>query len=156
MKKYPFERTTLQFSKNFVKFLDEKRGKKPKNRFIEECCGYIDKKEIEDGYISWSPKEPLENAYRLDSNLSFGHAIELMKKGCKLAREVWNGKGIYVALQMPDENSKMTFPYLYMNTTKLQTDNKKAQKNLVPWIASQTDMLSNDWALVNKEWLIVK
>lgn len=81
-------------------------------------------------------------------NLNFGQAIELMKKGCKVAREGWNGKGIFIELQRPDENSKMTHPYIYINTTGLKTDNNKAPKNLVPWFPSQTDMLSEDWVIV--------
>lgn len=77
--------------------------------------------------------------------MNFGKAIEGLKSGKKMRRAGWNGKGIFIALQTPDENSKMTSPYIYIDTTGLKTDNASAPKSLVPWLASQTDMLANDW-----------
>ena len=77
--------------------------------------------------------------------MNFGQAIELLKEGKKARRKGWNGKGIFIELQVPDEYSKMTHPYIYIDTTGLSTDNPDARKNRVPWLASQTDMLSNDW-----------
>ncbi|MGL4821075.1 MAG: DUF2829 domain-containing protein [Bacilli bacterium] len=71
--------------------------------------------------------------------LSFGQALELVKTGSKVARQNWNGKGMYVELQEPTELSKMTRPYLYMKTVDDQ---------LVPWVASQTDILAEDWVEV--------
>ena len=81
--------------------------------------------------------------------MNFGQAIEHMKTGKRLVRKGWNGKGIFVAIQFPDEESKMTHPYVYIDTTGLQTNNPNAPKNLVPWLASQTDMLSEDWELAS-------
>jgi len=75
----------------------------------------------------------------------FGVAISLLKQGRKVARKGWNGKGIFIKLQRPDEHSKMTHPYIYIDTTELQTDNPHAPKDRVPWLASQTDMLAEDW-----------
>jgi len=80
--------------------------------------------------------------------MSFGFAIEAMKKGKRVARKGWNGKGIFCELQTPDDNSKMSSPYIYIDTTGLQTDNPDAPKSLVPWLASQTDMLADDWQIV--------
>jgi hypothetical protein len=77
--------------------------------------------------------------------MNFGQAIELLKEGKKVRRKGWNGKGIFIELQVPDEYSKMTHPYIYIDTTGLSTDNPDAPKDRVPWLASQTDMLSNDW-----------
>ena len=71
--------------------------------------------------------------------MNFGQAIEMLKSGKKVAREGWNGKNMYLELQRPDEHSKMTLPYIYMRT---------AQGDFVPWLASQTDMLSEDWVTV--------
>ena len=45
---------------------------------------------------------------------------------------------MYLKLQIPDKNSKMTLPYIYMFT---------AQGDNVPWLASQTDMLTTDWGV---------
>lgn len=78
-------------------------------------------------------------------NGNFGQAIEELKAGRRCWREGWNGRGIFIELQKPDENSKMTSPYIYMDTTGLETDNEMAPKGLVPWLASQTDMLAEDW-----------
>jgi len=77
--------------------------------------------------------------------MNFGQAIHELKAGRRVAREGWNGKGIFIELQTPDENSKMTSPYIYIDTTGLQTGNKTAPKSRVPWLASQTDMLADDW-----------
>ncbi len=71
--------------------------------------------------------------------MNFGQAIEALKQGKKVARAGWNGKGMYLELQRPDAHSKMTLPYIYMYT---------AQGDNVPWLASQTDMLSEDWVTV--------
>ena len=72
--------------------------------------------------------------------MNFGTAIELLKSGKKVSRQGWNGKGMYLELQVPDAHSKMTLPYIYMKT---------ADNNLVPWLASQTDILSDDWQLLS-------
>ena len=76
---------------------------------------------------------------------NFGEAIKYLKRGMKVARQGWNGKGIYIEMQKPDEHSKMTLPYLYIVTNGLVTDNPRAPKGVVPWFASQTDMLAEDW-----------
>lgn len=68
---------------------------------------------------------------------SFGEALTQLHAGHRVERLGWNGRGMYIALQTPDANSKMTLPYIYMRT---------AQGDLVPWLASQTDLLANDWA----------
>jgi hypothetical protein len=106
------------------------------------------KVKYEDGYISWSPKDVFEKAYRATTGMTFGLAIEAMRQGKKVARKGWNGKGIFVELQVPDEYSKMTQPYIYIDTLGLHTNNPKAPKGRVPWLASQTDMLSDDWEVV--------
>lgn len=71
--------------------------------------------------------------------MSFGKAIEALKDNKKVAREGWNGKGMWLKLQRPDKHSKMQQPYIYMCP---------ADGKLVPWLASQSDMLSNDWLIV--------
>lgn len=69
----------------------------------------------------------------------FGMAIQLMRGGHRLARLNWNGKGQWLELQRPDEHSKMTLPYIFITTVS---------GDRVPWLASQTDMLSEDWIIV--------
>lgn len=68
--------------------------------------------------------------------MDFGMALDSIKSGRKVARTGWNGKGMWVKLQRPDEGSKMSLPYMYMRT---------ARGDLVPWVASQTDILADDW-----------
>lgn len=68
--------------------------------------------------------------------MKIGAAIALLEAGKRVARAGWNGKGMWLALQRPDTNSKMTLPYIYMKT---------ADDKLVPWLASQTDILADDW-----------
>jgi len=80
--------------------------------------------------------------------MNFGEAIKSLKSGNKLARVGWNGKGIFLELQVPNEHSKMSSTYIYIDTTGLQTDNALAPRVLVPWLPSQTDILSEDWVEV--------
>lgn len=69
-----------------------------------------------------------------------GEAIYLMRQGQRVARKGWNGRGMWLELQVPDEHSKMTLPYVYMKT---------ADDNLVPWLCSQSDLLATDWVTVD-------
>ena len=71
--------------------------------------------------------------------MDFSNALKGIKAGHRVARSGWNGKNMWLELQVPDEGSKMTLPYIYMST---------AQGDLVPWLASQTDILATDWELV--------
>lgn len=71
--------------------------------------------------------------------MNFGEAIEALKVGEMVCRSGWNGKGMWLELQRPDEHSKMGLPYIYMSTVTGE---------LVPWLASQTDMLADDWEIV--------
>ena len=76
--------------------------------------------------------------------MNFGEALTGLKAGKAMARRGWNGKGIFIKAQFPDENSKMTAP-IYIDSSGLQTSNPDAPKNCVPWLASQTDMFAEDW-----------
>lgn len=120
--------------------------------------------QYEDGYTSWSPKATFEAAYQPLDALSFGHAIEAMKAGHKVARAGWNGKGMFIVLMPPlylppfstaDTSRKVNDrtakwigedapldcqPYFAMYT---------ALKQWQPgWLASQADMLANDWQVL--------
>lgn len=71
--------------------------------------------------------------------LDFSMALRALKNGDRVTRSGWNGKGMWLAVQRPDAASLMTLPYIYMRT---------AQGDLVPWLASQTDILADDWQIV--------
>ncbi len=77
--------------------------------------------------------------------MNFGQALEALKLGSKAGRSGWNGKGMWVELQRPDAHSKMTLPYLYLN---YPTDAVNTPGARVPWLASQTDILAEDWTIL--------
>lgn len=79
--------------------------------------------------------------YRTD----FGYALEALKAGRGVRREGWNGKGLTVKMQVPDEHSKMTLPYLYIEYPEDAANTPGAR---CPWLASQTDILAEDWGIV--------
>jgi hypothetical protein len=111
----------------------------------QETPGYT--VQYEDGYVSWSPKDVFEKAYRPAVAMSFGMALEALKMGLRVARVGWNGKGIFLELFTPSglgllmsQGERISeLPWIGMKTA----DNK-----FVPWLASQTDMLSDDWITV--------
>ena len=75
--------------------------------------------------------------------LDFGSALAMLKIGAALSRINWNAPGQYIRLQIPGVphwGSKITLPYFYIRTV---------QGDLVPWLASQTDLLANDWYVVD-------
>ena len=71
--------------------------------------------------------------------LNFGGALRWLWDGRKVSRAGWNGPGQFLELQTPDENSKMTLPYIFITTVS---------GDRVPWLASQTDLLAIDWLVV--------
>lgn len=71
--------------------------------------------------------------------MNIGEALGALKDGERVQREGWNGKGQWLELQVPDDHSKMTLPYIYISTVT---------QDLVPWLASQTDILADDWEVV--------
>lgn len=77
------------------------------------------------------------------TNMTFGMALTMLKYGECVTRSGWNGKGMWLALQRPDEHSKMTLPYIYLNYPVGSGPYPEGAR--VPWLASQTDMLAEDW-----------
>ena len=72
--------------------------------------------------------------------MDIGEALTVLRGGGKVARAGWNGPGQWIALQVSDEHSKMRKPYLYISPV---------DGELVPWLASQTDILATDWQTVS-------
>lgn len=104
-----------------------------------------------DGYESWSPKDVFEMEYRPTDAMSFGLAIEAAKKGMKITRAGWNGKGQYVQLAScvsyinpdgevvnADHSALGNRAFAFVGTSGVQ----------LGWLASQADMLADDWAIV--------
>lgn len=123
-------------------------NRKFKGMDVSENCenapGY--KVVYEDGYTSWSPAHAFK-AYRPVSGMNFGLAIEALKMGSKVARRGWNGKGMFLEIvreyTLPESNighlRNGLLPWIGMKT---------ADDGFVPWLASQTDMLCDDWCIV--------
>jgi hypothetical protein len=78
--------------------------------------------------------------------MPFSNALMHLKEGWRVARLGWNGKGMWIELQEPNAQSKMTLPYLFLNYPA----GSQAYPNgaRVPWLASQTDLLAEDWVLL--------
>ena len=58
----------------------------------------------------------------------FGSAIDELKAGERVQREGWNGKGMWLELQVPDEHSKMTLPYIFMSTAQGDLENRDIRR----------------------------
>ena len=83
--------------------------------------------------------------------MNFEEALTALKMCSKVAREGWNGKGLSIELQRPDMFSKMTLPYLYLNYPSTPASETAPENHInakVPWLASQTDILAEDWIIV--------
>ena len=125
--------------------------------------------ELEGGchYISWSPAVVFDADYKPMTGMSFRLAIDAMKAGYKVARAGWNGKGMFVYLvigtEVPIDNlknecRKHIFP-LHSELSDCETtqkicahiDMKAADGSMVVgWLASQSDMLAEDWIVVEQ------
>ena len=104
-----------------------------------------------DGYESWSPKDVFDEAYRPTDCMSFGLAIEAMKKGKKVARRGWNGKNQHI--ELATRISYMTSEGVFINVEHEAIGNKAiafcgTSGVQMGWLASQADMLADDWEVV--------
>lgn len=112
-----------------------------------------------DGYVSWCPKAQFEADGRPCDGMTFGMAVEAMKRGAKVARKGWNGKGMYIWV-MPGSAIKncpnISDPHLaeidkaegeirFLGSIRMRTATGDV---LTGWLASQTDMLAEDWEIV--------
>lgn len=77
--------------------------------------------------------------------MNFGQALTALYQGKKVAREVWKNKGLWVELQVPDANSKMTVQYTYLNYPDNHKHNPGAK---VPWTANQMEQFAEDWYIL--------
>ena len=105
-------------------------------------------------------KEMIEHLLSSDSGMSFGLAIEALKLGKKVARAGWNGNGMWLsyspgALALPYDKfwSKANCEYAYENGGSAEvlpciTMKTATGEILMGWLASQTDMLADDWLIV--------
>jgi len=71
--------------------------------------------------------------------MDIGAAVAQMRAGERVSRTGWNGKNMWLELQVPEQHSKMSLPYVFITTV---------QGDRVPWLCSQTDLLAKDWFTV--------
>ena len=90
----------------------------------------------------------------MDDQSDFAVALRSLKLGSKVARAGWNGKGMFIFL-VPGSTFKVSRPPLlgiYPEGTEIKyhahVDMKTADGQVVPWLASQTDLLADDWMVV--------
>ena len=90
----------------------------------------------------------------MEPTMNFGSALQALKNGQKVAREGWNGKGMFLFL-VPGSVFKVNrAPLLgiYPEGTEINylphIDMKTVDGGIVPWLASQTDVLAEDWCVV--------
>ncbi len=98
------------------------------------------------GYVSWSPKDVFERAYKRTDGLPFGLALELLKLGHKVSRKGWNGKGQW--LYMIPASHWETTRGLELLDGRPWIGIKTVDDKFMPWVASQSDMLVADWEVV--------
>lgn len=106
------------------------------------------------GYVSWSPKEQFEKAYRPINALTFGLAIEALKLGKKVARAGWNGAGQFV-YYVPENSykaqtgvAKEFFGEEAMVPYRAYLALKTSQGDVATWAPSTSDVLAEDWQVV--------
>lgn len=106
------------------------------------------------GYVSWSPKDVFERAYRPCDAMTFGLAIEALKAGKKVARAGWNGKGMFVyyvpANIYPVQTgaAKSHFGEGAMVPYNAYMAIKNVNETVSTWVPSVNDVLAEDWMIV--------
>lgn len=116
----------------------------------------------DDGYVSWCPKARFEEVSRPIDGMTFGQAIEAMKQGKKVARKGWNGKGMWLCIPLCDGPKEIPAFDIWGKPNVEYAEQNGGTVKVVPyitmkaadgtivmgWLASQTDMLSEDWCIV--------
>jgi hypothetical protein len=89
-----------------------------------------------------------------DNAMNFGKALDALNAGGKVAREGWNGKGMFLFLVPGSTFTVNRAPLMgiYPEGTEINyrphIDMKTVNGEVVPWVASQTDVLAEDWVIV--------
>ena len=106
------------------------------------------------GYISWSPADVFERAYRPIEGMAFGYALEALKAGKKVARAGWNGAGqcVYLvpaaAYPVQTGAAKAIFGDAALVPYRAYLALKTAQGDVATWAPSCSDALAEDWRIV--------
>lgn len=104
----------------------------------------------QDGYQSWCPQATFARDYQPITAMSFGHAIHALKQGKRVARAGWNGKSMWLLL-INDWTIHQLYAHEVDGLLPLSwIGMKTADGGFVPWLASQTDVLAEDWLIVGE------
>lgn len=78
--------------------------------------------------------------------MNFGEALQTFKddRSAECVRPGWNGKGMKLKAQFPDDKSLMTHPYLYMVIPDCEEGERR-----IPWQPAQVDLFAEDWERIN-------
>ena len=92
-----------------------------------------------DGYTSWSPKDVFEKSYHENGHMTFGQAFDELKKGYVdgIRLPQWE-PDVVIRIQRPDEHSKMTAPYLYV----------ESRYGRVPWKETMIELFAENWEVI--------
>ena len=121
--------------------------------------------QYKDGYQSWSPAEAFESGYtevatqtglnESRENLSFSDALKMLKLGKRVAREGWNGRDMFLFLVDGStfQVNRAPLNRFYEEGTEVNyhahIDMRTADGQIVPWLCSQSDALSEDWIILD-------
>lgn len=114
-------------------------------------------------YVSWCPKAEFEEVSRPVDGMTFGMAIEAMKNGKKVARRGWNGKGMWLCVPLCDGPKEIPATGIWGKPNAEYAEQNGGTVKVVPyvtmkaadgtivmgWLASQTDMLADDWIVLD-------
>lgn len=136
---------------------------------------YAPTKSEPDGYLAFSPRgafdegyspiRPVEHHKSFEGGgrgLSFGQAIEQLKAGARVARDGWNGKGMWLSLSGPLPGREIAFENFWSSNNADYARANGGSATVLPcitmktatgeilmgWLASQSDMLAEDWCVV--------
>lgn len=113
-------------------------------------------------YVSWCPKKEFDDVSRPCDGMTFGDAIEAMKRGMKVCRKGWNGKGMWICIPLCDGPKEIPATGIWGKPNAEYAEKNGGTVKVMPyvtmktadgsivmgWLASQTDMLSEDWRVV--------
>ena len=100
----------------------------------------------------------------MKNNLTFGQAIEALHEGKRVAREGWNGKGMFIFKQVPAEIAADIIPKMQSLPQTVKDEFSKRggsiryknqlamvypDNTIYGWVASPSDVLENDWCILD-------
>lgn len=143
----------MDFAQALTSLVDGKKVKLPEWQgywFIPNVVASWDAEEVKKGVrvftatgdvlnTPWFDKYHDRDDFEItEGKMGIGFAVAALETGKKVYREGWNGKGMWLHLRVPDENSEMGHPYPYM---------KGVDGNFFPWNPNALDLLAKDWQI---------